>query len=432
MLILRISGKGATSLPGKAAVFLKRDILRRLSKGVKIICVTGTNGKTTTCALLSYAMRKSGVSFFTNGSGANMMSGVVTAFIKNCNIFGKCKKEYAILECDENSFYEISKHAEISVIAVTNIFRDQLDRYGEVGYIRAQIVRAINENKNALLILNADCPISYYISKICDNNFLSFGVNARRISESVSDIKFCPVCSHELKYKSRIYAQLGRFFCSGCGYKREEPDCEISSVSSDAFSTHFTLDLCGEKRAFSSKLTGIYNCYNFACAALILHALGLDITEKLSDFSGAFGRCEIFKSDNKSIMLLLVKNPVGMQNCVDLIRDVNSDASLVFALNDNAADGRDISWIWDCDFSRIKSEKIYALGTRASDMALRLKYSNLNVREIISSENYDALIKLIKDSKNDFIVFANYTAMMNIRRYFVNEFGGEEFWKEEK
>ena len=167
---LNLLNFGATTLPGRVALRLKIDILNRLSKGVKIICVTGTNGKTTTCALLEYALNKKGLSYFINKSGANMLSGVATAFIMNCNLLGKCKREYAILECDENSFPEISRYLDASIVGVTNIFRDQLDRYGELDSALNSIISAVGNLPKADIVLNADCPLTYSISKHCENH----------------------------------------------------------------------------------------------------------------------------------------------------------------------------------------------------------------------------------------------------------------------
>ncbi len=292
--LLRFFGKGATTLPGKVALFMKYNILNRLCRGVDIICVTGTNGKTTTCALIEHALKKLEKSYFINKSGANMISGVATAFIMNCNIFGRCKKEYAILECDENSLPEISRYIDAKIIAVTNIFRDQFDRYGELDSALNSIVSGINNMPDALLVLNADCPITYSIIEKCENKIYPFGVNANCLQSAVSESRFCPVCGGELVYKSRVYAQLGDFFCAKCGYKRVFPELSISDISENEGVYSFIVNRPSASTLSSSLLGGIYNIYNFACAFAVLDLLGLYDSALLSDFSGAFGRMEHF------------------------------------------------------------------------------------------------------------------------------------------
>jgi len=429
---LNLFSFGATTLPGRVALKLKINILNRLSKGVKIICVTGTNGKTTTCALLEYSLKKKGLSYFINKSGANMISGVATAFIMNCNLLGKCKREYAILECDENSFPEISRYLDASVVAVTNIFRDQLDRYGELDSALNSIINAIENLPKAKVVLNADCPLTYSISKLCKNEIITFGINENINFTAVSDNRYCPFCRSELRYFSRTYAQLGDYCCPKCSYKRVSPDICIESVSDiNEEGSSFILS-CGDKTELSkTSLGGIYNLYNYCCACTILKTLGIYENGLLSDFSGAFGRMEKFQYNDKTILLLLVKNPVGYSNCISYASNIKGNYDAVFALNDNDADGCDVSWIWDTSFLKLKGcfENAHTIGKRSFDMALRLKYDGITVCRLIDGENYGELIKLIKKGNRDFVIFANYTSMMNMRKHFVEAFGGKKFWE---
>ena len=429
---LRLMGKGATTLPGRVALKLKYNILNTLSRGVKIICITGTNGKTTTCALLEYALQSAKLSYFINKSGANMISGVASSFIENSTAFGRCKKEYAILECDEKSFPEISRYLDAEVVAVTNIFRDQLDRYGETDNALSSIINAINNMPDAVLVLNSDCPITYSISEACTNRVISFGINADYKLKTADDIAFCPVCKSELQYKSRVYSRLGNYFCPRCAYKRAFPDVFAEDINvAEGGAYEFFISANGKRRLTSSSLGGIYNIYNYCCAAAVLNALGIDEKGALSGFSGAFGRMERFYFEGREILLLLVKNPVGIANCISYASSMKKGLNMVFALNDNEADGIDVSWIWDASFVKLKNRysSLYAIGKRAYDMALRLKYDGLENCEIINGEEWQELIKIIKDEKSDFVIFANYTAMMNMRRHFIRAFGGKEFWE---
>ena len=215
--VLNLLGRGATSLPGRIAVSLKQNILSVLSRGVHIICVTGTNGKTTTCALIEQGLKSNGKSYFVNRGGANMIGGVVSAFIANSTVFGKCKKDFAVLECDENSFPIIARYIDADCVAITNIFRDQLDRYGEVSTTLSKILTAVEMMPNATLCLNADCPLTYSLSLHCKNKMVTYGVNADLKNNTIVDSRTCPKCGNALEYRSVAYSRLGDYVCRSCG-----------------------------------------------------------------------------------------------------------------------------------------------------------------------------------------------------------------------
>lgn len=426
--ILHFLGKGATTLPGRIALYLKYNILNNLSSGVKIICVTGTNGKTTTCALIEHALKKQGVSYFINKSGANMITGVATAFVMNSTIFGKCKKDYAILECDENSLPMISRYIDADVVVVTNLFRDQLDRYGEISHTLNKIKEGIDNMPQAQLVLNADCPLTFSLSHHCSNKVSTFGINAAFHDNSLSDNRFCPFCNCELSYHSKVYAQLGNYYCPNCSYQRTKPNFLVTDIIDICeFSSSFVVD----GNLLQITLGGVYNIYNFCSAALALKILGFSDYSSLCTFSGAFGRMERFKNGTQNILLMLVKNPVGFSSCIKYASKIKGEIDIAFALNDNAADGKDVSWIWDSSLAdlKVKNAFFYTVGTRSYDMALRLKYDSFFVTKAIDNEDYSNLIEIIKSSSRDFVVLANYTSMMNMRHLFIENFGGKEFWQ---
>lgn len=426
--VLRLLGRGATTLPGKIALALKYNILTSLSKGVKIICVTGTNGKTTTCALLEQGLISAKKTYFINKGGANMLSGVATAFVVNSSLLGKCKKEYAVLECDENSLPLISRYLDAEILVVTNLFRDQLDRYGEVTNTFNKISQSIENMPGATLILNGDCPLTYSLKDSCQNTVYTFGINAGFNNTVQSDSRFCPKCSCTLEYNFSVFAQLGDFFCRNCGYKRSQPDFLVSDI----------IELTDQGSSFimnnkpvNISLGGVYNIYNYIAAAGTLSVLKIENYGAIGNYDGAFGRLERFENGDSTITLMLVKNPVGLSNCVKYISKFNRPFDLAFALNDNEADGRDVSWIWDGDFAPLsaKNMQAYTLGKRAYDAALRLKYSGIGVTGVFHGENYAAFAEFLQSRQRDFVILSTYTSMMRMRPYLIQRFGGKEFWK---
>lgn len=429
---LRLLHRGATTLPGKIALKLCPSILSKLSGGVTAVCVTGTNGKTTVCALIAHALAQKGVSYFTNNSGANMLTGVVTAFVQHCTLRGQCRRQYAILECDENSLPAITAQLPAAIIVVTNVFRDQLDRYGEIDHTFLKIKEGIENAPDALLVLNGDCPLTVSLSDSCRNPCVTFGIQEHVENEAVlSDSRRCPHCGAALRYRSRLYAQLGDFYCPHCGYRRRTPDYTAQDVAASPLGTGFLLASPDGVTLCTTALSGLYNIGNFVTAAAVLGTLGIRDYGALCTFAGAFGRMERFQNGSHTLLLLLVKNPVGMTGCLRTICAVRGALSLCFALNDNEADGCDISWIWDCDFTpvAVKNPPVYTAGTRAADMALRLEYDGIRTAEIVADEDYDRLLEIIVSSDTDCAVFASYTAMMKLRRYFIRRFGGREFWE---
>lgn len=421
--ILRLFGRGATTFPGKFALALKKDILRRLSRGVNIIAVTGTNGKTTTARIIESGLKKSGKSCFLNRSGANLITGVTAAFISNSDIFGSCKYEYAVLECDENALKKISLYVDADILVVTNIFRDQLDRYGEVSSTLSAIGTGAENMKNALLVLNADDPLSFSLNRL-QNKYVSFGISKSLSLGGKGESEFCPFCGSAYKYSFRTYSQLGGFSCPACGYSREPPDYsadEIISQTPDS-STIFA-DFRGIPALLSVNLGGIYNIYNALAAAAALIEIGVSadiVKDTLSSFGGAFGRMETFGN----VRMLLVKNPAGFTQTVNYLKPLKIH-NLIFVLNDNDADGKDVSWIWDAEINISENvENIYAFGIRSGDMALRLKYAGKDARII---KNYDEFKKITNEP--DTVIIPTYTAMMALRPYFARKNGKKEFWQ---
>lgn len=444
---LKITGRGGTTLPGRLALKIKSDILKDVSKGVRIVLVTGTNGKTTTCRILEQMFKDSKKSYFLNKSGANLITGITTSFIMNSSLFGKCKKEMAIIECDENAFKKVSLYIKPEVVLVTNIFRDQLDRYGEVTHTLGAIRESIsNLGGETTLCLCTDCSLTYSLSRDFEDKnvkILTYGVNKPFDDESsetnVSDAEYCIFCKGKYEYSYRTFGHLGGYKCPKCGYERAVPDVAVTEISdiNDEFSS-ITLDIFGEKLETRVNVPGTYNIYNAAGAALALKVLGFetdDIIKSVSEFNCAFGRMEKFTYKDHKINMILVKNPAGFTQVTSHLSRIKNDFTAIFCLNDNAADGKDVSWIWDVHFHNLLSspylKKVYTCGKRAYDMALLLKYNGYDENNItvIENEDYDKEIEYIISENRDVYIVPTYTSMMEQRHKIAAKFGGKEFWE---
>lgn len=421
--LLRLFGRGATTFPGKIALLLNRNILKQISKNVKIIIITGTNGKTTTARIVEEGLRVAGKSCFINRSGANLITGITTSFIMNSTVTGKCKSEYAVIECDENALKKVSLYLDADYLAVTNVFRDQLDRYGEVSHTLNAIKTGAQNMKNAVLVLNADDPLSFSLSAL-ERRYYTYGINVPLSLGGRGDSDYCFFCKAPYKYNYKTYSQLGDFYCTECGYKRESPDfCvyDVLELKPD-YSAVFA-SVSGKNAILKINLGGVYNIYNALCALSVLSLAGLSeekLEKALSCFSAAFGRMECFGD----VRILLVKNPTGLTQALNYIYPMDFD-NVIFVLNDNDADGRDVSWIWDADIKiNDKTSGIYAFGIRSGDMALRLKYGGYEPQII---KSYDEFHRICKSGAT--AVIPTYTAMMRLRPYFAKLYKKERFWK---
>ncbi len=443
--VLQKLGRGATSMPGQFALRVKRNVLADLSKNVKVIIVTGTNGKTTSCRIIEEGLKEAGKSYFINKSGANLITGVTASFIMNSTITGKATKEYAIVECDENAFKEVSRYIRADVILVTNVFRDQLDRYGEVTHTLNAIKESVKNLPNATVCLDADCSLTYSMSREIPNKVITFGVNVPFEKDAkapeISDAKYCIFCKHEYDYTYHTYGHLGGFVCPKCGYKRPDPDFAVTSVG-ELKQDHSIVaaSFAGSENIIKINIGGSYNVYNAIGCAAALSAAGIDektVISALEHFNGAFGRMEQFDAgDGKhKVNLILVKNPAGFSQTMKFLSSIDEDYTMILSLNDNGADGRDVSWIWDVDFSDIfKKENIkdiYVSGKRCYDMAIRVKYEGSEGREIkvIENEDYEKLCDIATSQGRDVYIVPTYTSMMTMRPVIAKRLGGKEFWE---
>ena len=445
-LILKLTKRAGTTLPGKIALKIKPDILKQVSKGVKIVLVTGTNGKTTTCRILEQMLIDSNKTYFSNKAGANLISGIATSFILNSSVFGKCKKEFAVIECDENAFKNVSLNIKPEVVLVTNVFRDQLDRFGEVSQTLNAIKESVSHLPESTICLCTDCSLTYSISKeYANNKILTYGVNLpfdNKSSETdVSDAEYCIFCKTKYEYDYRTFGHLGGFKCPKCGYKREIPDVAVEEiVELKVDHSAVIMNILGEKFETRVNVPSTYNIYNAAGAALALTQLGFsakEIVNSIASFKSAFGRLEKFTHNDKNISMILVKNPAGFTQVTAHLSRVEAPFSTIFCLNDNISDGTDISWIWDVHFHDLFNcenlKNVYMCGRRAYDLAILFKYNGFPEERIniIENEDYDKEVEIVLEEtkERDVFIIPSYSSMMKQRSKIAEVFGGKEFWE---
>jgi len=438
----RILHRGGTAMPGKVALKICPDLLSVLAKNTKTVVVTGTNGKTTSSRMIEKAFEDAGLAPLANRSGANLISGITTEFALNSNIFGTCRKKYAVIECDEAAARLCLPMLKPKAVLVTNLFRDQLDRYGEVTHTLAKIREGLEGTPNAVLCLNADCSLTSSLALELKNDVVYYGINQSAAPESksvtLSDATHCIRCKAQYSYSYSTYGHLGGFYCESCGYKRPEPDVAVTAINeiaADASSVIMKID--GHKSVVSINLPAIYNIYNAAGAIACVKAFGMDSSlaiDALAVFRCGFGRMEKFDLGKAGARMCLVKNPAGCNQVIDFLAATKGERTLVICLNDNDADGTDVSWIWDVSFETLAENagdygRIIVSGLRANDLRVRLKYAGFEDDKIEIICDYNALAETLMNEEKPIYIVPTYTSMLDFRACLVSKLGGSRFWE---
>ncbi|MBP2033749.1 UDP-N-acetylmuramyl tripeptide synthase [Clostridium algifaecis] len=422
-MLSKILFKGGSNFPGKVALKLDKDILKTVCKNYNIIIITGTNGKTTTTSMVYNMLKDSDKPVITNNTGANMLTGIVSCFVENFS-FKKCSKTvYAVIECDEANLTLLADYVTPDIITVTNLFRDQLDRYGEVYTTMDKILNGIKKVPLANLVLNGDEPLLGDLGLPNRTIYYGFKCGLRK-SNTVdinADSKFCKKCKHPYKYNFITYSHLGDFYCDNCGYKRPNLDYSIDEIKEK--SQDGSLVVIGGNEFYINQ-PGAYNMYNALCAYSIAKVCDIPesvIHDSLKTQKSSFGRQEIIDVEGREVRIILVKNPAGYNEAINSIKLDKRVFNLAVLLNDNYADGRDVSWIWDVNFESLSSlniDNVLISGIRLYDMGVRLKVAGLDEKKFILCKDYSKLTDEIKECKqNRVYVLATYTSMIGFRKY---------------
>lgn len=402
-------GNGST-WPGHIALQVNNKLVSEMLSGsnLKIIVIAGTNGKTTTSRLIRTVLEDDGKKVIHNESGANLMNGIASSLILKADWLGRLRYDFAIFEADENALPQILKVIEPDFVLLLNLFRDQLDRYGEINSIAKKW-------KDTLLllpgstsyILNADDPQIAYLGAHVKGKKYYFGLDSNTnntIPAHSADSVYCPKCGNKLSFESIAFSHLGKWHCKKCGLKRPEPDIVKFSYY---------------------PLPGTYNKYNILASVLTLQKNGLKnalIESSIKKFKPAFGRQEVVNYKGKNIQIFLSKNPTGFNQSYATIKSLGAKLILL-VLNDRIPDGRDVSWIWDIDLPQIEQFKhVYISGDRVWDMTLRVKYEISDQNQNTKFKTFEDLKSAIEEGINNLekdetlYILPTYSAMLEVRK----------------
>jgi UDP-N-acetylmuramyl tripeptide synthase len=434
--LLTVLGRKGTTLPGKVALTICPNLLAYYGKmlGEQIVFVTGTNGKTTTSNLLVHFLREDGREVISNSLGANLIQGIATTLIEGINP-GRRGQQAVVLEVDEATIGHVIGHLRPKAVVVTNFFRDQMDRYGELDTVVEMVGSALKKAPDSTtVILNADDPLVTSIAPE-GKQVAFFGIESSEFSSKthteVRDGKYCRRCGDVLHYSLYHYGQLGFYQCPSCGFGRPEPSLAAEGVQLHAEGIRFRV---GEVTGFvnSPALYNVYNALAAITAATIVGVKDEVLMREMGYMKTQLGRMErLIAPTGRELMLTLVKNPTGFNEVLKVVEREKRPVEMVVILNDRYADGTDVSWIWDTNIERLHQfaelRRIICAGTRAEDFAIRLKYADLwPITEIVEGDLEavdEALRKLAPDSM--LYILSTYTSLYRIRDHLLQG-GGRE------
>lgn len=433
-----LAHRPAANMPGKIALKIDPTIIAeeryKLTQGSLV--VVGTNGKTTITNMIADALEAQGLSIACNRTGANLSYGVAATLLQT-----KAPVDWGVFESDELWLARTLPQLQATYVLLLNLFRDQLDRYGEIDRIQDAIVSALEESPCTTLIYNADDPLCATIAERVKNPKITFGIaeDMHLTQNQVSDTQMCHFCSGMFEYEYRQYGQLGAYTCQHCGFKRPALDFwahnvvlgnpltfdlshtvgngKVSLASADDTTDGAAITTC----ALRAPQAGPYMVYNVMAAYIAAHLVGVDdetFQKALDCFDPQNGRLQSLAIEGRPLLLNLAKNPTGFNQNLKIITQTPGKKVVAFFINDNEADGHDISWIWDCDFEELAQEKdivVYAGGIRKNDLQVRLKYAGINAALINSvDEMVDDALKMPADWQ--MFAIANYTSLPAVRQ----------------
>jgi UDP-N-acetylmuramyl tripeptide synthase len=423
--LAQASGRGGgTSLPGKLLLRMEPRAIARLSGGLdRSAIISATNGKTTTAAMASAILERGGARLVHNRAGANMAGGIASTLL-----YGK--GDTGLFEVDEFWLDAVAEQLRPDALLLANLFRDQLDRYGELETIADRWAVVAASGHARTLVLNADDPLVADLARGAQSDVLFFGVEDPSLAladlQHASDSTHCRVCGAPYVYDLVLLGHLGHYHCPNCHARRPEPQVVATAITLYGIrGARVSLRTPQGEAEVRLPLPGLYNVYNALAAAALGLALGAplaDVVAGLEGVSPAFGRAETVTIDGHELSIMLVKNPAGANEVLRTLALEDGEHDLLAILNDNVADGRDISWIWDADFELLAPRVRHAVcaGTRAPELALRLKYAGVPVDRLeVEPRLARALDRAVAAAPGRLFALPTYTAMLALRRELV-------------
>lgn len=447
---LRRTGRGGTAAPGLVALQIDPRVVARIASRLTdgAVVVAGTNGKTTTSRLIADMLETSGRTVIHNRSGSNLARGVAATFVEHASIRGEPDGEIAVIEADEAALPEILRLVRPRLLVLNNLFRDQLDRYGELNAISVRWKSTFAALPSSTrLIVDVDDPTLATITADIDAPRTAFGLRAPDFALAAlphaADAALCRKCGAELTYRALYLGHLGDWVCTACGYERPALDIVGTDVRLDGMtSLTMTVESTTQTlRDVKVSIPGIYNAYNITAAVAAGFALGIEpviIRKALEGFRSPFGRAERIDFENRELSISLVKNPVGFNEVLRTITGGGSElaAPTLIVINDEIADGRDISWLWDVDFEMLAAGTlpIATAGIRGADMANRLKYAGIDESRLMSLDGpVDNALRVFLDRTRNaraVSILPTYTALLAIHKTLADAGAVERFWEE--
>ena len=415
---LKILKKNGGNFLGKIAYDWNPHIFQYFKINCPIIAVTATNGKTMTNNAIGHVLKTAGKKVISNTEGNNMETGILSTLLKATSLSGKIKADYLVFEVDEGYVPVIFQDLKLDTLVVLDFFRDQLDRNGEVESLILKIYDFLKTYNGNLVLNNDDPNVARLGSANQENhNVYYFSVEkydyATKNMKEVGEGKFCPFCNTRLSYEYYQYSHIGKFHCPNCNYGNNE----IYQLASDINLKNRTFNI--GNTTYKIQFNSIYNIYNFVAVICCVRIYNIDvkiIQKALSNFVLNNGRLEEITIKNIPTIINLAKNPTGSNVSLRILNEDEEEKELLFVLNDNLADGRDVSWIWDINFDTLNNvSRIITSGSRAYDIAIRIKTSGFPVNKIESYLNLQEAIKNLYKTNVKKYIIANYTALQPTR-----------------